>query len=278
MTALTMRMKVIVALCAMLVIGGLVEYLIILNVHSFYSHWDWTVPELYTANSGYRPHLSQLGSVMQKQDLGKKLERLGKEGVSAARDKLTGMVRDDYWEESQMSRGDAFYERREILLDRIDELMDGFESKYNERSYGSLKFGLDVLDRGDRGGPDGKWFPHDSHAANDRSGFFELPQNELTEVDSIYGPEVLLENDTSLPRRQLSPFEAAGNNIMLTLRTVKKFHSKRLPLLFSTWLSKVNRSNVFLMTDGRDPVWQNRVWKKGMQSWGWEGKLVCKEV
>lgn len=77
-------------------------------------------------------------------------------------------------------------------------------------------------------------------------------------------PEVLVENDTSLESRRLTPMEAAGNDIMITLRTVKRYHDKRLPLLFRTWLSKVNHSNVFLMTDDRDKVWQKKVWKTGM--------------
>lgn len=95
-------------------------------------------------------------------------------------------------------------------------------------------------------------------------GYKAENSNTVTEQESPYGPEVLVENDTSLVPRQLSPHEAAGNNILLTLRTIKKYHHKRLPLLFSTWLSKVNKSNVFLMTDQRDLTWQRKVWREGM--------------
>ena len=35
-------------------------------------------------------------------------------------------------------------------------------------------------------------------------------------------------------------------------RTTVSNHRKRLPLLFETWLTKVNTSQVFLVTDGDD--------------------------
>ena len=54
------------------------------------------------------------------------------------------------------------------------------------------------------------------------------------------------------PARNLIGYEKDGNDIMLTLRTTVKFHEKRLPVLLQTWLSTVNLSNVFLVTDGRD--------------------------
>ena len=94
-----------------------------------------------------------------------------------------------------------------------------------------------------------------------RQGQFQEP-DMVTE--SPYGPEVLVENDSSLVSRELSRDEAVGNNILLTLRTIQKYHNDRLPLLFDTWLSKVNKSNVFLMTDGKDSTWQRRVWNEGM--------------
>ena len=37
-------------------------------------------------------------------------------------------------------------------------------------------------------------------------------------------------------------------------RTTVSNHRTRLPLLFDTWLTKVNTSQVFLVTDGEDPV------------------------
>lgn len=72
--------------------------------------------------------------------------------------------------------------------------------------------------------------------------------------------EPLVEHDSSRHPRPLSAFEAAGNNIMFTLRTTKPFHDKRLPLLFETWLRKANHSNIFIVTDGEDKKWLNKAW------------------
>ena len=77
-----------------------------------------------------------------------------------------------------------------------------------------------------------------------------------------FGPEVLVETNRLLTPRPLTESEQAGNNILFTLRTTVKFHKTRLPVLFDTWLTKVNRSNVFLVTDGED---------KGLK--GRDGKL-----
>ena len=85
-------------------------------------------------------------------------------------------------------------------------------------------------------------------------------EEQYNESEVDYEP--LVEHDY-LKSRKLTPYEAAGNDIMLTLRTTQAQHQKRLPLLMDTWLTKVNRSNVFLMTDGKDPVWQERVWNAG---------------
>ena len=54
------------------------------------------------------------------------------------------------------------------------------------------------------------------------------------------------------PPRNLTRFEKSGDDILFSLRTTVKFHKKRLPVLFKTWLSTVNLSNVFLVTDGKD--------------------------
>lgn len=54
------------------------------------------------------------------------------------------------------------------------------------------------------------------------------------------------------PARNLTRFEKSGDDILFSLRTTVKFHKKRLPVLFKTWLSTVNLSNVFLVTDGKD--------------------------
>ena len=52
--------------------------------------------------------------------------------------------------------------------------------------------------------------------------------------------------------------EAARNKIMLTIRTTMSFHKKRLPVLYDTWLTTVNASNVFLVTDGIDKEFVRR--------------------
>jgi hypothetical protein len=72
--------------------------------------------------------------------------------------------------------------------------------------------------------------------------------------------EPLIERDTIRQFRPLLAFEAAGNNIMFTLRTTKPFHDKRLPLLFDTWMRKANHSNIFIVTDGEDKKWLKKTW------------------
>ena len=69
--------------------------------------------------------------------------------------------------------------------------------------------------------------------------------------------EVVIEK-LQRPSRTLSDFESAGNNIMITIRTTRKFHQKRLPYMYDTWLNKVNGSNVFLVTDAEDEEYQER--------------------
>ena len=76
------------------------------------------------------------------------------------------------------------------------------------------------------------------------------------------GPEEIIEN-SNLPVRVLSNNEKAGNNIMITIRTTKKFHQKRLPILYDTWLTVVNGSNVFLVTDGEDDEYREKSKKLG---------------
>jgi hypothetical protein len=65
--------------------------------------------------------------------------------------------------------------------------------------------------------------------------------------------------------RELTPFELDGNHILFTIRTSADYHSKRLPVLFHTWLANVNRSNVVIVTDGVDPTLQYRSQEAGMR-------------
>ena len=69
-------------------------------------------------------------------------------------------------------------------------------------------------------------------------------------------------------------WEKNGNNIMFTLRTTRKFHRNRLPQLFQTWLTTVNRSNVFVVSDERDEVLEYRIKEAGE----WEGNRESASV
>ena len=60
------------------------------------------------------------------------------------------------------------------------------------------------------------------------------------------------------PLRNLTAFEAAGNDIMFTMRTTMKYHESRLSVLFDTWLSEIEPSSVFIVTDGED---EDLLWK-----------------
>lgn len=50
------------------------------------------------------------------------------------------------------------------------------------------------------------------------------------------------------------------NHSMFGFRTTVSNHKTRLPLLFDTWITKVNTSQLFLVTDGEDPYAQ--LWMK----------------
>lgn len=73
---------------------------------------------------------------------------------------------------------------------------------------------------------------------------------------------------SGLTPRPLSSFEAAGGNIMFTIRTTHTYHHKRLPVLFQTWLSSVGHSKVVLVTDGSDSIIENRTQELGMSIFG----------
>ena len=66
------------------------------------------------------------------------------------------------------------------------------------------------------------------------------------------------------PARNLSRAEESGDDILFSLRTTVKFHKKRLPVLFKTWLSTVNLSNVFLVTDGKDANLEQEIASTGI--------------
>ena len=71
------------------------------------------------------------------------------------------------------------------------------------------------------------------------------------------GKEPSAENSGRTPRT-LTPFEQAGNNIMITIKTTQSYHTKRVQVLLDTWISVVNASNVFLVTDGDDEEYETK--------------------
>ena len=77
------------------------------------------------------------------------------------------------------------------------------------------------------------------------------------------GKEPLAEESGRTPRT-LTPFEQAGNNIMITIKTTVAFHKTRIQLLLDTWLSAVNASNMFLVTDGEDLEYEGKAKSIGM--------------
>ncbi len=84
-----------------------------------------------------------------------------------------------------------------------------------------------------------------------------------------------VEADNTLTARPLTENEQAGNNILFTLRTTMKFHQQRLPVLFDTWLTTVNTSNVFLVTDGEDTKWKGRAGMDAKLNHSFYLKYLC---
>ena len=71
------------------------------------------------------------------------------------------------------------------------------------------------------------------------------------------GEEPIIEKAGRTPRT-LTPFEQSGNNIMITIKTTQSYHTKRVQVLLDTWISAVNASNVFLVTDGDDEEYEKK--------------------
>lgn len=89
--------------------------------------------------------------------------------------------------------------------------------------------------------------------------------NELKVVKrKDLGSRVVVEKSGLTPR-PLSPFEAAGGNIIFTIRTTHSYHHKRLPVLFQTWLSSTGGSKVVLVSDGPDNSIENRTRELGFE-------------
>ena len=69
------------------------------------------------------------------------------------------------------------------------------------------------------------------------------------------GPEELIENNLSV--QPLTDNKKAGSNIMINIRATKRFHQKRLPILYDTWLTVTRR------------------WRKQKLLWGEGDKSFC---
>ncbi len=91
-----------------------------------------------------------------------------------------------------------------------------------------------------------------------KKGISKLQESPKLNVPSVLNSEIptfahVVDNDPARPQRPLSPFEEDGGNVLLTIRTTVSLHKKRLPLLMETWLTQVNCSRIYLVTDGGDP-------------------------
>lgn len=282
----------------LLCLGGLLEYVVMSYVHSSFGQWRLPDGDTVSAESPFRPY-DQLRHGKSKASLSggqgdalyrRYLESIGKEKMLALQQVQGNSVQvpssgPDKGNEKSPKKPhdqDFFYEQRDDLLRNIDKKMAHL-GELHLRLSASIEANRDtdtkrvkmVAGENRVKGIEMVAGKGDSDYAGSRHiefGFKGLHFNneQLNDVhfwetftESPFGPEILVENDSSLTSRELSPDEAAGNDILLTLRTIKKYHDKRLPLLFDTWLSKVNKSNVFLMTDDRDPVWQKKVWRDG---------------
>jgi hypothetical protein len=105
---------------------------------------------------------------------------------------------------------------------------------------------------------------NDAPYRNHKDRFIPLSEMSIEEfVSSTYDeywlrePEILVEN-MNTAKRNLTQFELAGNNIMMVIRTGLIYHKTRLPSIYDTWLTTVNRSNVFIETDKLDKEYQEK--------------------
>ena len=69
--------------------------------------------------------------------------------------------------------------------------------------------------------------------------------------------EAFAETSGRIPRT-LTAYEQVGNNVMITIKTTLAYHNTRVQLLLDTWISLVNASNIFLVTDGNDQEYENK--------------------
>ena len=54
------------------------------------------------------------------------------------------------------------------------------------------------------------------------------------------------------------------HNILFSIRTTKRYHSVRMGLLLNTWMSRLNATNFFIVTDDSDPQLEEKAKSRGM--------------
>ena len=64
---------------------------------------------------------------------------------------------------------------------------------------------------------------------------------------------------SSVPSRPLTPSEAAGGDILFSVKTTLKYHDTRPREILDTWLQDVDPHNVFFVTDTQDKNLQNNL-------------------
>ena len=127
-------------------------------------------------------------------------------------------------------------------------------------------------DKGHQYGPEEDDYEYTKELSENKGHKINYDDFELVETENgikivrkpkpTFGPEILVENDTR-PIRKLTDFEAKGGDVMFTLRTTLSYHQMRLPLLFETWMTKVDCSRIFLVTDGPSLEWETNARRIG---------------
>jgi hypothetical protein len=110
--------------------------------------------------------------------------------------------------------------------------------------------------------------------ADERLFYKSLYENATFRSEYVFGKyvpywehkkEPLIEDMMNMTTtRPLNDNELAGNNILIAIKTTRKYHSKRLPPILDTWLTTANGSNIFIITDGSDPKYQDICQKLGI--------------
>ena len=54
------------------------------------------------------------------------------------------------------------------------------------------------------------------------------------------------------------------HNILFSIRTTKRYHSVRMGLMLDTWVSRLNATNFFIVTDDSDPQLEKKAESRGM--------------